>query len=59
VRAKIAEASYKAHLENLANKECLRQDENLDLGIINNDQREWNKPADTKHSREQNKTGRY
>jgi hypothetical protein len=34
LRANLAEANYKAHLENLRYKECLQEDEGLDLAIV-------------------------
>jgi hypothetical protein len=39
VRANLAEAEYRAHLENLKHKECIQTDDVLDLTIIDNEHR--------------------
>jgi hypothetical protein len=46
LRANIAEASYLAHLESLKHKECVRDDDGLDLAIIENSQRGNQEPSD-------------
>jgi hypothetical protein len=39
LRADLAEASYQAYLETLRHKECNRDEDILDLTIIDNEQR--------------------
>jgi hypothetical protein len=39
LRAAITEATYLQHLENLKHKECIREEDVLDLTVIENNQR--------------------
>jgi hypothetical protein len=43
--ANIAEASYLAHLESLKHKECVKDDDGLDLAIIDNSHRDYQDPS--------------
>jgi hypothetical protein len=46
LRASIAEASYLALLESLKHKECVIDDDGLDLTIIGNRHRDYHVPPD-------------
>jgi hypothetical protein len=51
LRASMAEAAYKAHLEKLKHKECVH-DEVLDLTVIDNDQRDFRGTLDSNNRNE-------
>jgi hypothetical protein len=64
VRANLAEANYRAHLERLKHKECIQEDDILDLSIIDNSQRnllgesDSNTKVDSKTTRNQKENKR-
>jgi hypothetical protein len=47
VRANLAEANYRAHLENMKNRERVQDDDVLDLTTIDNSQRNLNEESDS------------
>jgi hypothetical protein len=57
VRANLAEAIYKAYLENLKHKVCLQEDDSLDLSIIDNTQRRLVTTSDSHPMNSEKKQG--
>jgi hypothetical protein len=50
LRASLAEASYRVHLENLKHKKGVQEDVGFDLAIIDNEQRGFTEPSDSPFS---------
>jgi hypothetical protein len=57
VRANLVEANYRAHLERLKHKECIQEDDILNLTIIDNSQRNLSGESDS-NTRVDSKTAR-
>jgi hypothetical protein len=47
LRAAFAEAEYQAHLDSLKYKECIQDDDDLKMNIIDNNQRSCSSPSDS------------
>jgi hypothetical protein len=50
VRANLGETNYRSHLEILKHKDCVQGGEGLDLAIIDNEQRDFQRPSDSNHN---------
>jgi hypothetical protein len=53
----IAEASYLAHLESLKHKECVKDDDGLDLAIIDNSHRDYQDPSNQRWGQKKSRRG--